>query len=230
MDPQSIKDLFGLTSDSVFTIGDMLVSMSSAGLLSLLLSWVYSKTHSGPNYSRTFLISLFVMSVSTSVVMLIIGSNIARAFSLVGALSIIRFRTAVKDPRDTAFLFAGIVAGMGCGTGFFVPAFLLILFLSISLFIVDRMELGKKDNLSTILKITTDSNADQKVIESELEKVAKHVSQINQIEDYSTKKSTLVYSILPKRNESLAPLKEALSEISGVHSVGMYQADQHAPF
>jgi uncharacterized membrane protein YhiD involved in acid resistance len=230
MDADQIKNLFGLTGDSVFTIGDILLSMGASAFLSLILSWTYTKTHSGPNFSRTFLISLFVMSVATSVVMLIIGSNIARAFSLVGALSIIRFRTAVKDPRDTAFLFAGIVAGMGCGTGFYLPALLLTLFLCVCLLLVDHFKLGQKENLSTIIKITTEKTFDAGKIEVPLKKHFGSFSRINRIEDYAGKSLTLVYSAMPNRQTDLSNLENELAGVPGVLSASYYQADQHAPF
>ena len=112
-----LEKLFQPSPTEVFGTGDLLMAMLVSSLLCLALANFYRYTHRGTSYSQSFMITLFAMSVCTAVVMMIIGSNIARAFSLVGALSIIRFRTAVKDPRDTGYLFAAMVAGMGCGTG-----------------------------------------------------------------------------------------------------------------
>ncbi len=112
--------LFRTAESDIFTFGDVATSMVMSTLLTFVLAHVYRQTHRGTSYSQSFLVTMFLMAVTTSVVMLIIGSNIARAFSLVGALSIIRFRTAVKDSRDTGYLFAAMVVGMGCGTQFYL--------------------------------------------------------------------------------------------------------------
>jgi len=97
----------------LFGPADLLLAMSVAALLCFVLANIYRQTHRGTSYSQSFIVTLFMMSVATAVVMMIIGSNIARAFSLVGALSIIRFRTAVKDSRDTGYLFSRFVRGGG---------------------------------------------------------------------------------------------------------------------
>lgn len=87
-------------SDEVlFGLADVLLALVVSTILCLMLGYVYRRTHRGTSYSQSFLVTLFLMGITTAVVMMVIGSNIARAFSLVGALSIIRFRTAVKDPR-----------------------------------------------------------------------------------------------------------------------------------
>ena len=104
--------------------------------LSFVLSWitakVYRVTYSGPSYSPAFMVTLVMCGMVVGSVMLIIGSNIARAFSLVGALSVVRFRNAVKDPRDVAFIFLVMAIGMACGTGFYALAVLLTCTISLA--------------------------------------------------------------------------------------------------
>lgn len=226
MNEEMLSKFFGMGPDSLFSVGDMLIAMLVTTVLNLILTKVYKDTHTGPNYSKTFITSLFIMSVSTSIVMMIIGSNIARAFSLIGALSIIRFRTAVKDPRDTAFLFAGVVAGMGCGTGFYMPAIVLTLFLSAFLYILDKYEIGTKKNLTTILKM----NINKEIDPSEMLITFKNISLINKINDFSDSTITYVYSFSPKNNEDLKNIEENFMKLKGVNKVSTYQADQHAPF
>ena len=114
-----LDKLLQTAEPDMFSAPDLMLAMCVSALLAYVLAHVYRHTHRGTSYSQSFLVTLFIMSVATAVVMLIIGSNIARAFSLVGALSVIRFRTAVKDARDTGYLFAAMIAGMGCGTQFY---------------------------------------------------------------------------------------------------------------
>ena len=92
--------LFKPSETDIFSSAEVLLAMTVSTLLCYVFSQVYRHTHRGTSYSQSFLVTMFIMGVATAVVMMIIGSNIARAFSLVGALSIIRFRTAVKFPLN----------------------------------------------------------------------------------------------------------------------------------
>ncbi len=90
--------------------------------LTLLITSVYRATYAGRNYSQSFVHTIIIMSVVVAVIMIVIGNNIAVAFGLVGAFSIIRFRTAMNDPKDIAFIFFGMGAGIACGLGFYLLA------------------------------------------------------------------------------------------------------------
>ena len=95
-------------------VGNILVAL----LCGLAIGWVYRLTYKGPGYSVAFLNSLILLAMITAVVILIIGNNLARAFGLVGAMSIIRFRTAVKDTLDIVYIFFALVVGMAAGSGY----------------------------------------------------------------------------------------------------------------
>ena len=166
----------------LFSIADLFLSMSVAALLAYVLATVYRHTHRGTSYSQSFLVTMFMMAVATSVVMLIIGSNIARAFSLVGALSVIRFRTAVKDSRDTGFLFASMVAGMGCGTQFYGAAISLVGFMSVLLLAIYHLDFGIKRKLESVVRVTF-SKGDGVVerVEAELGQSFKDYRLINRV-------------------------------------------------
>src|SRR5581483_11015070 len=88
-----------------FSVGDVTLNLVVSLAVCALIGWVYRSTHHGVSYSKSFVQTLVLMGMCVGVVMLIVGSNIARAFSLVGALSIIRFRNAIKETRDVAFVF-----------------------------------------------------------------------------------------------------------------------------
>src|SRR5215211_8984805 len=107
---------------SAFTLTDVALVMALSFVLNACFAAIYRHTHRGTSYSQSFAQALVVMGMVTAVIMLIIGSNIARAFSLVGAMSVIRFRNAVKETRDVAFMFVAMAVGMACGTRFYVLA------------------------------------------------------------------------------------------------------------
>src|SRR5688572_33406683 len=107
---------------SVFTLTDVAIVLSLSFTLSIIFASVYRFTHRGTSYSQSFAQTLVMMGMVTALIMLIIGSNIARAFSLVGALSVIRFRNALKETRDVGFMFLTMAVGMACGTRFYMLA------------------------------------------------------------------------------------------------------------
>lgn len=91
--------------------GDLLLSF----VLGTFVAWLYSTTHRGLSYSRNMVHSIVLLSMIITMVMLVVGDSIARAFGLVGALAIIRFRTVVRDARDTTFIFLALAVGIAVG-------------------------------------------------------------------------------------------------------------------
>ena len=88
---------------------NILLSVLLAFVLGQVIAWVYFFTHTGLSYSRNFVQSLVLVTVVVALVMTIIGNNVTRAFGLMGAMSIIRFRNVIKDTRDMLFIFCGLV-------------------------------------------------------------------------------------------------------------------------
>jgi uncharacterized membrane protein YhiD involved in acid resistance len=98
------------------TLEGLVLSLLLALTLGQLTAWVYTKTHAGLSYSRSFCQSLVYLMVIATLVMFVIGNNVVAAFGLMGALAIIRFRNVLKDTRDTAFVFMTLVLGMAIGS------------------------------------------------------------------------------------------------------------------
>ena len=84
--------------------------------------WAYRFSHSGAVYSARFNVSLLMMTLITTMIMNVIGNNISLSLGMVGALSIVRFRTAIKDTRDTAYIFWCIAVGICCGVSYYALA------------------------------------------------------------------------------------------------------------
>jgi uncharacterized membrane protein YhiD involved in acid resistance len=137
----------------VFSVADVLFATILSFLLSLIIAWVYQITYKGVSYTQSYVHTLIMMSMIVSIIMLVIGSNIARAFSLVGALSIIRFRNAVKDTRDVGYIFFAMAIGMACGTRFYLLATIATLVISFILWGMTTLNLFAKDVREQILKI-----------------------------------------------------------------------------
>jgi hypothetical protein len=226
-----LDKLFRPGEIQLFGPADLLLAMSVASLLVFVLSSVYRYTHRGTSYSQSFIITMFLMSVSTSVVMLIIGSNIARAFSLVGALSIIRFRTAMKDARDTGYLFAAMIAGMGCGTDFYMASILLTAFVAVLMLILHASDYGLKQKLESVIRVTYQKGEETVGnMEAELARSFAEYRLINRVLDFGDSEETNVYVVRPRRGGDVSDLESRLRGVDGVVRLSLYQSDQHAPF
>lgn len=119
-----------------YNIPSILTALGAAPALGILIFLVYKKFYAGVIYSRTFAVTLIGMTVLTCMVTLAISTNVVISLGMVGALSIVRFRTAIKDPMDLLYLFWAITTGITAGAGRYVPAFLaaVIMILMIVLF------------------------------------------------------------------------------------------------
>lgn len=102
--------------------GAIALRMAVSIVIAAFIYLSYMLSHEGSIYSKKFNVSLVALTVITTAVMIVIGNNIALSLGMVGALSIVRFRTAIKDSRDTVYIFWTIVAGICCGAGDFLSA------------------------------------------------------------------------------------------------------------
>ena len=100
----------------------ILLRLAMSAIIAAFLFLSYRLSHSGSIYSAKFNVSLMALTVITTTVMIVIGNNIALSLGMVGALSIVRFRTAIKDSRDTIYIFWAIVVGICCGSGDYLVA------------------------------------------------------------------------------------------------------------
>ncbi len=118
------EEIFGYLSSGmgVLTLNEIILNFIVAVILSCVIYIAYKITHSGALYSSRFNVSISMLTLITTLVMEVIGNNIALSLGMVGALSIVRFRTAIKDSRDTAFIFWGIAVGICCGVSEYVIA------------------------------------------------------------------------------------------------------------
>ncbi len=116
----SFSDIFKssfLSNVNSFSTLDVLLALGLSFVLGLFIFVIYKKTYSGVMYSDSFGVSLIAMSMITSLVILAVTSNVVLSLGMVGALSIVRFRTAIKEPMDIAFLFCSIAVGIVLGAG-----------------------------------------------------------------------------------------------------------------
>ena len=144
-----------------YSIEQIILNIVLAFVLCFLVAWVYKLTHKGLSYSQSFIFTLIMLGVIASVVMMIIGNSIARAFGFLGAFSIIRFRTVVKDTKDTAFVFFVLAIGMAIGTQNYLLAVISTLLILLIVYLLTRINFGTIKKNDYILSFTLDTNMAQ---------------------------------------------------------------------
>jgi len=118
---QQLFEMLG-SSGSDLSLETILTRLTVSAVIACFIYLSYYISHAGSIYSRKFNITIVMLTVVTTTVMIVIGNNLAMSLGMVGALSIVRFRTAVKDSRDTVYIFWAIVVGICCGAGDFITA------------------------------------------------------------------------------------------------------------
>ena len=115
---------------------DLFIALGLGFIIGIVIAFVYRKTYRGVLYSPSFTLTLIMLTIVTTPVVMCIKNDIALSMGMVGALSIVRFRTAVKDPLDTAYMFWSLTMGILLGAGLYLIAVIVVLCISVLLFLL----------------------------------------------------------------------------------------------
>lgn len=148
------------TASTSISVMDSILTIIISFILGAVISITYMKTSKKGAYSQNFSLTLVIIPTVIAIIVLLIGSNIARAFSLAGAFSIIRFRSAPGDPKDIAFVLFTMAAGLACGVGAYSYAGLFTVFLCILMYILSFIDFGGRKVSHKLLKITIPEDLD----------------------------------------------------------------------
>jgi len=155
------ESIFSTTATgTTISLGSSILTMIVSFALGGLISLTYMKTCSKGDHSQNFSLTLVLVPTVIAIIILLIGSNVARAFSLAGAFSIIRFRSAPGDPKDIAYVFFTMAAGLACGVGYFGYAALFTIFLCFLMFVLNALNFGVNKTSQKLLKITIPEDLD----------------------------------------------------------------------
>ena len=222
MDTTTFSDIFKssfLEKSTSFSLTDSLIGLCAAFIIGLFIYWVYKKTFNGVIYSHSFNIALIFMTLATTLVIMGISQNVLLSLGMVGALSIVRFRTPIKDPMDLIFLFWSVAAGILCGAGFIplVAVGSVIIGLVIILF---QNKIVVENPYLLVVKYDDES------VNNEIEYIL-----TNSTKKYMLKSKTIVqdyeievtYEVRMKENDS--QLVSSISKVAGVSSSVMLSYD-----
>lgn len=210
-------NLFQTTGELSFE--SIVLNILVAAALGIFIYISYMITHKGTIYSKKFNVSLVVMTVLTGTVMTVIGNNIALSLGMVGALSIVRFRTAIKDSRDTIYIFWTVIAGICCGVGDYLVAAVG----SVVAFII-LLVFGLIKNDNRMLLIIRGSRSRQSAIQAHMFSVFKRKA-ILRVRNTDEDTVEFIYEItsnqLRRVEEKSGSLTDAIYNIGGIEYVNI---------
>ena len=208
-----IKDGFlNYYKNNTFDVIDISFSLLIVFIIWFLINYVYKLTFSGVLYSKSFSLSLIGLSAVTCLIIMTITSNIILSLGMVGALSIVRFRSAIKDPNDIVFMFWSIAVGIACGAGFFTLAICGSIIISVILILVSKYRTFQSPYLLII------QSAENCV--SEIETVLKNEFVINSIKSVTVTNDSCE-SIFEIRTDDKSKMLQKIKSIETVSSVSV---------
>ena len=197
-----------------------IINLIIAFFLGFIISLVYKKTHKGLSYSQSFVLTNIFVCVIVSMVIMVIGNNLARAFALVGALSIIRFRTVVKDTKDTAFIFWSLAAGMASGTGSYFLAISGTAVISMIALVLYYTNYGSIFKSEFIIQFRSRNSAKNKKNYNKIfSEYCKSSTLLNAESSGDGQSLKLSFDIVLKENKTYDEFIQKLSKVSGLSEV-----------
>ena len=201
------------------SVDKVLLSLAVAFIIGVFIIYVYKKTYSGVIYSKSFSLCIILLSMVTSMIIRTISSNLALSLGMVGALSIVRFRTAIKEPTDTAFMFWGLTAGIMSGAGLYLVA--IIASVGIGVLYIVGYTMGFKTNRQFLFILKYEASSDKRIIDA-LKKLPK-----TKLKSKSIVKNTIELTFEVELKDDDTKILDDFKDIDGVVSASVisYQND-----
>ena len=201
------------------SVDKVLLSLAISFIIGIFIIYVYKKTYSGVIYSKSFSLCIILLTMVTSMIIRTISSNLALSLGMVGALSIVRFRTAIKEPTDTAFMFWGITAGIMSGAGLYLVA--IIASVGIGVLYMVGYTMGFKTNRQFLFILKYEASSDKRIIDA-LKKLPK-----TKLKSKSIVKNTIELTFEVELKDDDTKILDDFKDIDGVVSASVisYQND-----
>jgi len=209
-------------TNSDYSLALVFFNIGFASVLAAIVVWVYGRTHKEISYSQSFVFTLVMVSAISAFAMMVIGNSITRAFALLGTFSIVRFRTAVKESKDTAYVFLCLIIGIAVGTGNYhmaVAATISILLIIQIMFSLNFGLIRKHDHILSFVLDTkkADNGAFNSTFEDFLdEKILLNVHVIGRGD-----KLEFNYNVKIKKRRLVENFLKEMSQIDGVSDVNL---------
>ncbi|MBI3020240.1 MAG: DUF4956 domain-containing protein [Parcubacteria group bacterium] len=214
-----------LGATGTFGVTAILFNLALTLVLAVAIVYVYRKTHRGFSYSQNFTFTLVIMSLLTTVVMMVVGNNLAVAFGLLGAFAIIRFRTVIKETRDTGFVFFALAIGMAVGTGSHLIAVISTAFVLAVIWVLYKYGFGSIYHNDYLLTFTVNRAKNPPDSFGHIfERHLKNSMLVNMSAKGDSPFTEMVYSVRLVSELKSGEFLKALSETSGVEEAHLISA------
>ena len=218
---------FLLTNTEYYGLGLILFNVLLACALGLLISGIYILTYKGYSYSPAFVHTLIVVCMVTSLVIMVIGSNLARAFGLVGAMSIIRFRTVLKDSRDIAFVFWTLGIGLAVGANAHQIALLGTLGIGMIVILLYLTNYGYVKDTDYLLRLTIiPQDHNEKLYREIFQKYLRRFSLVNIRTIRVGQLIELTFRVQFKKEDFQSQLIDELNRVEGIERALLYFGEE----
>lgn len=198
------------------TILEAFAAIILSFILTTSIAIAYQRTHTGARYSQSFVQTIIIMGVVVGIIMIVIGNNIAVAFGLVGAFSIIRFRSAMSDPKDIAFIFFGMAAGITSGLGYYLIAILFTVSVILIIIFMYKVNFGRPVSVRKRLTITVPENLHDESIFNDT--LAKHLMLYALRSISTTNQGTMIELEYVVQNKPGVTDKELMDDIRKINA------------
>jgi len=201
-----------LGSGSLITLSDIIVALIASLICAGIISYTYKYAYQGILYQKSFSLSLILISLITTSVIMVISGNLVLSLGMVGALSIVRFRAAVKDPLDIVFMFWAVSIGIANGVAAFKVSFAASIIISFIIIIVKKLPLSSTSYMVIVKCKPSTENELLKILSKETKKFYLKSKNIN---------SDQLELIFETRIKDQSKLSKKISELSGVFNVNI---------
>jgi hypothetical protein len=223
-----LADAFADLTATTPALPSLLYHLLLAFVLATPVAWVYARTHQGASYSRSFVQSLVLLPLVVTIVMMAIGDSMARAFGLFGALALIRFRTPIKDSRDTIFLFLSVAVGITVGVQNTALAVAGTVFVLLAAAYLSAVGFGKRIDHDSVLQFSMPAQGEQ---DARLRQVLQHYCRrfalVSLRESRHDGAMDFAYQLCLRDPDGHQALVADLRTIPGAQNVNLFLQDAH---
>jgi len=220
-----MQNFFDNPSGSIVDPLTIFINLVVTVILCFIIAIVYKNTHKGLSYSQSFVFTLILGGMIISAVMMVIGNSVARAFGAFGAFSLIRFRTAIKDTKDMAYIFLVLAVGMAVGTENYLVAFFVTLLSIVIIYILTKVNFGSVRKYDYILTFYLNTElASSEIYKSLFDKSLKTSNLLHIDAKEGGRVLKLTFSVKFFGDSDTAKFLNELSQFKGINDANLINA------
>ena len=208
------------------------IALGGSFLLCLIIAFVYKSTHRGLSYSQSFQFALVLLGMLGSVVMMIASGSLLRAIGILGAFSLIRFRTAIKDPKDMAYILLVLAVGLAMGAQMFALAGLTTFSVCLVILVLTWTNFGMTNKHESVIRLMCKGGSGGAVntasYEASLGKISDHYRLLSA--HARGDRMELTYGVRPRKGSSSLTVLEAMRKEDGVEDAELFDAKHQVEF